>query len=167
MFKNIVLGVILAILILGALMVSAMLTPSAKAGEVEGNTYYSWTNDEGTIFFAGDEKSVPLKYEDVATFGSFDELDVKETRVSPTVTGTTAAATLMSRLRALKHRRSHVARRLSTRITCDGPRTVTHERRDYKERGNKYNSLFYVTSDSCGNELSAIRQVPRTYFRIR
>jgi hypothetical protein len=64
-------------------------------------------------------------------------------------------------------------RRLNDRTTtspsapeCTGTITVAQERRDYVERGNSYNSLFYIVHDSCGNEISMTRTNPISALRL-
>jgi hypothetical protein len=112
-----------------------------------------------------DAKRIPAKYKDIAVKRSFAQVgkDAKVTKMA--ISGADYAAALEESL----ERSRKIAARTTTSPSapeCTGTITVAQERRDYVERGNSYNSLFYIVHDSCGNEVSMTRTNPMSAIRL-
>jgi hypothetical protein len=156
MSRNAVLILILAL----GLGVVFFIAGSSDAAEPTGDTFYQWTTDGGDVSTTDDPKRIPAKYRDVAIERSFAQVG-KDAKVTEMVI---PAAEYQAQLEASLERLRRLAARTTTspRIEgCDGPITVAQERHDYEERGNSYNSLFYVVKDACGNVKSVTRSNPR------
>jgi hypothetical protein len=157
-------AVLLLILALGLGMVF-FIAGSSDAAEPSGE-FYQWTLPNGDVNMTDDVKRIPAMYKPIAVKRSFAQVgkDAKVTEM--TISGADYAASLEQSLtRARKTaERSAV---YPTPDTCNGPITVGQERRDYEERGNSYNSLFYVVRDSCGNVKSETRSNPRLLVPVR
>jgi hypothetical protein len=160
MSRNAVLVLILAL----GLGVVFFIAGSSDAAEPSGE-FYQWTLPNGDIQMTDDAKRIPAKYKDIAIKRSFAQVgkDAKVTEVK--VKADEYSAELQASLERL--------RRLNDRTTtspsapeCTGTITVAQERRDYVERGNSYNSLFYIVHDSCGNEISMTRTNPISALRL-
>jgi hypothetical protein len=155
MSRNAVLIVILAL----GLGVVFFIAGSSDAAEPSGD-FYQWTLPNGDLAMADDAKHVPEMYKAVAVKRTFAQVgeDAKVTEV------TVSGADYQASLEASLERYRRIAARTTTSPSvegCEGPITVAQERHDYEERGNAYNSLFYVVKDSCGNVKSVTRSNPR------
>jgi hypothetical protein len=154
MSRNTILLLILA-LGLGALM---MWAGSSDAAEPSGS-FYQWTLSNGDVNMTDDVKRIPAEYRSIAVKRSFAQVGKDANVTERVVPNADYQASLE---KSLERSRKIAARTVtSPRVEgCDGPITVTQERRGYEERGNAYNSLFYVVRDSCGNVKSETRQNP-------
>ncbi len=142
-----------------------LIVGTSDAGEPAG-MIYSWTTDGGATAMTDDPKRIPVKYRADAIERSLSDVGktVKLTEMAISADAYAAALALSV------ERSARLAERLATQPRveeCTGPITVVQERRDYQERGNTYNSLFYVSYDSCGNEMSNTRSDPRPYIEVR
>jgi hypothetical protein len=160
MSRNAVLVLILA-LGLGAVF---FIAGSSDAAEPSGE-FYQWTLPNGDVQMTDDVKRIPAKYKSIAVKRSFAQVgeDAKVTEM------TIPSADYAAALEASLDRSRKLAARTATspRVEeCEGTITVAQERRDYVERGNSYNSLFYIVSDSCGNVVSETRSNPRIFVDV-
>ncbi len=149
--------VLLLILAFG-LGVILFFATTVEASETSGE-FYQWTLSDSGISVTDDVKRIPAKYQDIAVKRSFTDLAevVKATEIIIPSADRTAA------LEASLDRGRKLAARLATTPRterCDGPITVAQERRDHTPKAtswtgsNSYNSMFYVSRDSCGDEVS-------------
>ena len=112
---------------------------------------FKYTNASGVVSYTDDAKRVPEAFKPSAeklTLGALIEYE----RFTPV-----RSAPSTSRLEGL--RAANAMRTVNpNKEECDGPSTITQERRERQPRAsswtgtNSYNSLFYVMRDSCGNE---------------
>lgn len=143
---------------LGMVLVTYALPSSAE------DTFYQWVDENGTVNLTDDTKRIPEKDKDKAKERSFSEL-------SEASAWTTLDEETFSRLAALEERLSK-ARALNPKPEikkedCSGPFTITKERQDYKERGQHFNSMFFIQKNSCGEVISITREQPRTPLVVR
>ena len=160
MSRNAVLVLILAL----GLGVVFFIAGSSDAAEPSGE-FYQWTLPNGDVQMTDDVKRIPAKYKPIAVKRSFAQVgkDAKVTEM--TISGDDYAAALEASLDRSRKLAARTA--TSPRVeACEGPITVAQERRDYVERGNSYNSLFYIVHDSCGNEVSVTRNNPIPLIRV-
>lgn len=127
-----------------------------------GSNFYQWTTSDGQVAAADDSKSVPVMYKSSATLRDWNALFDTSNQTFLSMTSEEYRKVLQSRLADLRSRKE------ASKVVaqCKGVTTVTLERRDYKERGNTYNSLFYVVRDGCGFEKSASRARPLPYLDL-
>lgn len=126
---------------------------SAQAG-----TIYKWTDDSGTFSFTDDIKRVPAKYQAKAVAGEMPAM-ADYSKFTPVET-TSSRVQLNARLQKFRAERKEVVRT----ETCPGHGTVEQVRLSHKERGNTYNSLFYVLRNACGIVTSVTRANPQVYL---
>jgi hypothetical protein len=160
MSRNAVLVLILAL----GLGVVFFIAGSSDAAEPSGE-FYQWTLPNGDVQMTDDAKRIPAKYKDIAIKRSFAQVSKDAKVTEMTISGADYAAALEESL----ERSRRIAARTATRPSvpeCTGPITVAQERRDYEERGNSYNSLFYIVHDACGNEVSVTRTNPISAIRL-
>lgn len=134
-------------------ILSLFLSVPALAG-----TFFQWTDKDGVVNMTDDVKMIPAAYKGVAVERRFE--DVKDRRTPVTISAADYQAALtasLERQRALNDRTMVNPNRLRD---CTGPLTITHERRSYEERGNRYNSMFFVTRNACGDVVSVTREQP-------
>lgn len=130
----------------------AFFAVSAQAG-----TIYKWTEENGTFAVTDDIKRVPEKYRAQAVAG---EMPAIKDYNRFTAVDTASLVSLNERLQKLSPE-SAVAVRDDE---CRGHATVEQVRRSHKERGNTYNSTFYVIRNSCGVVTSVTRANPQVYI---
>ena len=160
MSRNAVLVLILAL----GLGVVFFIAGSSDAAEPSGE-FYQWTLPNGDVMVTDDAKRIPAMYKDIAVKRSFAQVGEDAKITEMTIPGADYAAALEASLARSRKLAARTA--TSPRVEgCEGPITVAQERRDYVERGNSYNSLFYVVHDSCGNEVSATRTNPIPLIRV-
>ncbi len=160
MSRNTVLALILAL----GLGVVFLIAGSSDAAGPSGE-FYQWTLPNGDISMTDDVKRIPAMYKSIAVKRSFAQVSKDAKFTEMTIPGADYAAALEASLT----RSRKLAARTATKPRvegCSGPITVAQERRDYEERGNSYNSLFYIVHDSCGNEISVTRSSPRPFFEV-
>lgn len=128
---------------------------SASVAMADGPTAaYRYVDASGTVSFTDDVKRVPAKYRNIAEKVTLGTLGNYERFTEVTTTTTTEGSTRLETLRS-----SNVVAAPIVEV-CDGPVTVTQERRERTPKvaswtgSNSYNSMFYVVRDSCGNEKS-------------
>jgi hypothetical protein len=137
---------------------------SSDAAEPSGE-FYQWTLPNGDVMMTDDAKRIPAMYKDIVVKRSFAQVgkDAKVTEM--TIPGVEYHAALEASLERARKTAARTA--TNPRVEgCEGPITVSQERRDYEERGNSYNSLFYIVSDSCGNVVSETRNAPIPLIRV-
>lgn len=139
--------------------------PDAHAVEPGTGTFYQWVDNDGVTSVTDDVKHIPAMYRDRAVARNIAEVgeDAKVTEM--VIPGADYAAALEASL----ERSRKIAARIQTspRVEgCNGPITVSQERRNYEERGNSYNSMFYVVKDACGNVTSVTRENPIPLIRV-
>ena len=125
---------------------------SAQAG-----TIYKWTDENGTFSVTDDIKRVPEKYRAHAMAGDMPAIKDYERF---TAVDTSSRVQLNERLEKLRAERTDAVRN----DACVGHGTVEQVRRTHKERGNTYNSLFYVLRNACGTVTSVTRANPQVYI---
>lgn len=135
-------------------ILSLFLSVPALAG-----TFYQWTDSDGVVSMTDDVKRIPPAYRDTAAERRFEDIKDRRTPVTVPAADYEAALTAsLERQRALNSRTTVNPNRLRD---CTGPVTITHERRDYQERGQSLNSMFFVTRNACGDEIAVTREQPR------
>lgn len=160
MSKNTVLVLILAF----GLGVVLCIAGNSDAAEPSGEIY-QWTLPNGDVSMTDDAKRIPAKYKSIAVKRSLAQVGKDANFTEVVVPSDQHKQEIEDRLRHL--RKAAARNATSLRVEgCDGPITVAQERRDYEERGNSYNSLFYIIHDSCGNEVSVTRTNPRPFFGV-
>ncbi len=132
---------------------SIFFAVSAQAG-----TLYKWTDDSGTFSFTDDISRVPAKYQAKVVVGEMPAI-ADYSRFTPVET-TASRVQLNARLQQLRSERKEVVRVEK----CSGHGTVEQIRSTHTERGNTYNSLFYVLRNACGVVTSVTRSNPRVYI---
>lgn len=137
----------------------------AHASEPSGD-FYQWILPNGDVNVTDDVKRIPAMYKSIAVKRSFAQLGKDANMTEMTISGDDYAASLEASLNRSRKLAARTATRPSVEA-CDGSITVSQERRDYEERGNSYNSLFYVVRDSCGNVTSETRASPRIFFDVK
>lgn len=142
----------LDVLILAAVIGLAIaLSIRAQAGE-----FYQWTTPDGTVEFTDDPKQVPESFQDQAVKRTTEALS-QSRRVLLTPHSTSTHATdLELRLQELRDRRSRLGANPNHLVRCDGPVTVTSERR---QTGSSNRRLFIIT-DECGRTVSVTPHYP-------
>ena len=155
MSRNAILVLILAL----GLGVVFFIAGSSDAAEPSGE-FYQWTLPNGDVNMTDDAKRIPAMYKDIAIKRSFAQVGEDANITEMTIPGAEYQAALEASLERSRKLAARTA--VSPRVEgCDGPVTVGQERHDYVERGNSYNSLFYVVRDTCGNVKSVTRANPR------
>jgi len=161
MSRNTALFLILALSLGVAFLVARSVTAATGSSKV----FHQWTLPNGDIMVTDDAARIPVKYQDIAVKRSFVQVD-KDAKVTemviPSADYAAALEANLTRSRKLAARMATVPRAEE----CDGPITVAQERRDHEERGNSYNSLFYVVRDSCGNVKNVTRSTLHPYIKI-
>lgn len=130
----------------------AFFAVSAQAG-----TIYKWTDEKGTFSVTDNIERVPVKYRAEAVAGEMPAIKDYDRFTAVT---TSSRVLLNERLQKLRTERKVAVRD----DECTGHATVEQVRRAYKERGNSYNSMFYVIRNSCGVVISVTRANPQVYL---
>lgn len=142
--------------LIAMLMVLAAL---AFAMEANAGTFWQWTDDDGVVSVTDDVKRIPARYADRAVERQFEQIVDRRTPVTVPATEYEAALTRsLERMREVNARTTVNPNHLRD---CTGPVTITKERRDYEERGQSLNSMFFVTRNACGDVISVTREQPR------
>ncbi len=155
-------GLIITSFVITTLLVIAMLVGISFTAQAGGD-FYQWETADGQVAAADSPKRVPAKYAPEAELRSWSDVEEGARETFPTTTDDEYRQVLQARLAKLR-----ASEEATTTIEyCGGPSTVTQERRDYTERGNSYNGLFYVVRDGCGVETFASRSNPLPYIEIK
>jgi len=160
MSRNTVLALILAL----GLGVVFCIAGNSDAAEPSGEVY-QWTLPNGDVSMTDDVKRIPAKYKPIAVKRSLAQVGKDANFTEVVVPSEQYKQEIEDRLRHLRKAAARNATILRVE-GCVGPVTVAQERRDYEERGNRYNSLFYIVHDACGNEVSVTRTNPRPFFGV-
>jgi hypothetical protein len=146
---------LIVIVIFSAILIGFGFAMRANAGD-----FYQWTDTGGAINMTDDVKHIPAKYKDVAVKRSTEDVG-KNFPMTPV---TVKSADYRAELQATLERQRAIA--ANTTVTpdlepCPGAVSVAQVRESYEERGNTYNSMFYVVTDACGQVVSKTRENPR------
>ena len=122
-------------------------------------TFYQWTDANGVVHFVDATDKVPAKAESEAKEMDFKDLEREFTPLLvPSETRTSQAEDRLSQSKLTLD--SPTPTNPNHSQSCTGPLTIEKIRQDYKERGQKLNSMFFVTRDSCGEVVSITREQP-------
>jgi len=159
--KNLVLGVVVFAYLAAIVVPLTLFATSHARAEETPQTYHHYVSESGTLSFTNNVDRIPAAYKDAAVVKKFDPT-VPNPRHTPgeVYEFVPARERLKARLDLLQSAASDQSTYRAA-DPCAGSVTVRQERRDYRERGQQRNSLFYVVVDHCGNERSATRSDPR------
>jgi len=130
------------------------------AASIKSETFYQWVTEDGVISLTDDARRIPELHRSQALERSFE--DIGDKRLTP---ATTPSAEYQN---SLEQRLERLQITLNDTPSvnpnhpqkCKGPVTITKERIDYVERGNHYNSMFFVARNSCGEVTTFTREQP-------
>ena len=142
-------------MVLGSVVVLVIIAQCY--GDCRASDFYQWTNDYGVVSMTDALQRIPTKYRDKATERNFKDIDVQFIGMA-----VSSSQRHNSSQERVNHTRSILATldkaSPSSSKTCPGPISITKERRDYQERDQKLNSMFFVSRNSCGEIVQVSRQ---------